>query len=143
MTSHRVERAGRLVEEHDSGIVEECDAEAESLLHSLGEGAHAAGAAVGEADCREDAIDLRWPAPAIDARELAMEREDLASGQPRLIAEELRQIADAAERRLRSKRSAGQRTAPVGRAREPEKDLHRGRLARAVRAKEPEHAVLD
>src|SRR6266849_6658696 len=77
VASHRIERARWLVQEYDCGIVEQRDAESEPLLHSLREGAHATGATVSEADRRENAIDLLCPAPAIDARELAMEREHL------------------------------------------------------------------
>ena len=71
-----------------------------------------------------------------------MEREHLARGQPRLIAKELRQIADPAERSLRSECGPGEGAATAGRPRETEKYFHGGRLSRAVRSEETEHALL-
>src|SRR5205807_7771665 len=90
VTSDRVERARGLVKKHHRRVVEERDAESEALLHSLGERADSARAAIGEPHRRENAIDLRRPTRSRDARELAVEREHLTRGQPRLVTEELR-----------------------------------------------------
>src|SRR5438477_1777775 len=137
-----IERARRPVEQHDCRIVEQRHAEAEPLLHALGEGADAARAAIGEPDRRQDAVDLRRPLRARDRRELAVEGQHLARGQPRLITKELRQVADAAQRGLRSEGSPGKRSAATRRPRETEKYFYGGRLSRAVRSEEDEDAVL-
>src|SRR5207247_8061439 len=108
----------------------------------LGERADATRAAIGEPDRRQNAVDLRRPLRARDRGELAVERQHLARRQPRLITKELRQVADAAERRLRSERSTGKRAAATRRLRQAEKYFYGGRLSRAVRAEEAEDAVL-
>src|SRR5436190_79237 len=76
--------------------------------------------------------------PAIDDRELAVEQQHLTRGEPRLIAEELGQVTDAAARGALADGLAEDLGAAGRRAREPEEQFHGGRLAGAVRPEETE-----
>src|SRR3989475_5692354 len=134
----RIERARRLVEHDEVGRAEQRDAEAKALLHSLRERTDAARSAVGESDDRERVLDLALPRGAVDPRKLAVEREDLARAQPRLITEQLGQVADATERVAIADRRAEDLSVTRRRRRQPEQQLHRRRLAGAVRSEESE-----
>ena len=61
----------------------------EALLHALGEAAGPVVGAPAEADEREDALDLGAPARRRQPREPRVEVQDLAGGEPRLVAEQL------------------------------------------------------
>ena len=75
--------------------------------------------------------------PRRDPGELGVEGEHLTGVEPRLVAEQLGQVADPAPRVARSPSGApSTRPDARGRAGEPEQELDRGRLARAVRAEE-------
>src|SRR5712691_12938509 len=128
----RIERARRLVEDDEVGRAEERDAETEPLLHSLRERADAARSAVGEPDDRERVLDLALPRGPVEPRELAVQREHLARGEPRLITEQLGQVADAAECVAIADRRTEDLSVTRRRRREAEQQLHRRRLARAV-----------
>src|SRR5439155_17741735 len=109
------------------------------LLHPLRERADAARRAIGEPDRREHVLDLACPPRPLDARELAVQRKDLARAEPRLVAEELRQVPDPAPRLARPEGLAEDRAAASARLRETEQELDRGRLPGAVRAEEAVH----
>ena len=95
VAADRVQCGRGLVEKHELGLAEQGGAEAEALLHSFRERAHAGVAAVGEADRFERVRDLLPPRRTFERCQLAVEGEDLARGQPALVAEKLRQVADA------------------------------------------------
>src|SRR5437870_13874124 len=110
MAPDRVERARRFVQQHHRRIVEQRDAEAQSLLHSLRVRPDAARAAIRESDGREGTVDLRRPFRGVYPWELAVQPQHLARGEPRLITEELGQVADAAEGRFGTERAARERS---------------------------------
>ncbi len=96
-----------------------------------------------EADDAEDPVDLHAPVARQD-REPRVELQHLAGGQPRLVAEQLGQVADATPRRAVAERPAEDRPVALGRPREAEQQLDRRRLAGAVRAEQAEHlAAVD
>ena len=95
--------------------------------------------AVGEADDAEDALDLRLAALRRQPGELRVEHQDLAGRQPRLVAEQLGQVADPPARLAVADRPAQHLAVARGRPREAEQQLHRGRLAGAVGPEEAEH----
>ena len=135
----RVERRRRLVEEDEVGLAQQRGAEAETLLHALGEGAHAVAGAFAEAHRLQYRADLILPARARQRRELAVEGEDLGRGEPGLVAEQLRQVADPAPRAQVAKAPAQQPPLSRCRLEQAEQQLHRGRLAGPVGAEKAEH----
>ena len=91
----RVERRGRFVEEDQLGLAEQRHAEPEPLLHALREAADR-GRRRGRPG-RPGRAPRRWrlaPARWRHAGKLGVEAEDLAGAQPRLVAEQLGQVAD-------------------------------------------------
>ena len=129
-----------------SGSAEQGDAEAEALLHALRERPDQVVGPVGQPDGVERRVDLGRARPD-DGRsgQRAVEREHLAGAQPRLVAEQLGQVADAPARLPVAERCAEHGAAVAGgRPGETEQQLDRGGLARAVRPEEAEHlAALD
>ena len=85
---------------------EQRDRQSEPLLHALREAADGIVRAVGQVDLGERRVDRGGAptgaaAPPTDAQ-ARVQLEHLASPQPRLVAEQLRQVADAAHGRARS-----------------------------------------
>ena len=69
---------------------------------------------VGEPDQRERLVDRARTAHGGHARELGVQAEDLAGAQPRLVAEQLGQVADPFPRRAIAKRRAEDPSGPLG-----------------------------
>ena len=100
--------------------------------------------AAGEAHELEDAIELGVAASAGRPASCAWSVEHLACRQPRLVAEQLGQVADPPPRLAVAERPAEHRPVAARRAGEAEQELDGGRLARAVGAEEAERlAALD
>ena len=138
-TADGIECRRRLIEDHQLGVAEQRDAEAETLLHSFGERLHLGVGVAGEPDGRQRPGDLRRPFGAGDSGEPAVQAEHLGGAQPALVAEELGQIAHAAAGLAVARRTAEHPRLAAGRAAESEEQLHRGGLAAAVRSEESEH----
>ena len=136
----RVERGGRFVEDHETWVPEQCHRQPESLLHALREAADGVPGAVGQAHVVERTVDRGGGRrrAAIHRPEPRVKLQHLPRAQPRLVAEELGQVADLAPRRTIAERRAEDRRAAARRARQPEEQLHRCRLACAVGAEEAE-----
>ena len=136
----RVERGGRFVEDHEVWVPEQRHRQAESLLHALRVAADGVLGAVGQAHVVERTVDRggRRQRTAIHCAEPGVQLEDLPRAQPRLVAEELGQVADLAPRRTIAERRAEDCRVAAGRARKPEEQLHRRRLACPVRTEEAE-----
>ena len=103
--AERVERRGRLVEEHELRVPEQRDAQPEPLLHPLREAAHRVVGTIGQADPVERLVDDSPSVGGGDPAEPRVEREDLAGVQPGLVAEELGQVADPRPRRAVAERA--------------------------------------
>jgi len=89
----RVQGTRRLVEDDELRAGDQCDGQAEALLHALGEAAHPVVGAVGEADGGQALPPLLgWHR---DTREADVQGQYLGGGEPRLVPEQLRQVADA------------------------------------------------
>ena len=114
-------------------------AEPEALLHALRELADEVARPVGEAD-HPEAPRRRRPggAPRGMPIELGVERQHLARLEPRLVAEQLRQVADLAAGREVAHRGAEHLGGARRRAGQPEQQLDGRRLAGAVRTEEAE-----
>ena len=124
------------------GISEERDAEPEALLHPLGEAGYAVGATRAQPDRRQGSVDLRRPAMPREAGQFTVQAEDLAGGQPRLIPEQLRQVADAPASLAVPQRPAEDGPAPARGSGEPQEQLHGSRLAGAIGSEEAEDLGL-
>ena len=135
----RIETGRRLVEEHEIRIPDERDAEIEPSLLPAGEALHACVALLRESDELDHLVDV---APSlVVAGEHAV---NLADGQVREELGLLQHDADALSKRTLGTRrvvTENRDIAGVSRAITLE-DLHRCRLARAVRAEQSEHLAL-
>ena len=136
----RVEARGRLVEDQQRRIVDERVGEAQPLAHAAREGLDVGVALVGEADDLEQLADHRGPAGRGDAVAAREEVEVLPDAEVVVHAVEVGHVADAAADldRVRADRDAGHERLARGRGEERGQDLHRRRLARAVRPDQPE-----
>ena len=127
-----------------SGRAEERDPQPETLLHPLREGSDDVLGAVGQADEAERRVDRSGPVRARQAGEVAVQRQHLPGPHPRLIAEQLGEVADPSPRRPVAERRAEDPAAAAARAGQAEQQLDDRRLARAVGAEQAEHlAALD
>jgi len=135
--AERVERAGRFVQDHELRPSDQGDCEPEALLHPFREAAHAIAGAFGQAH-EGQAVALR-PRGHPDAGQTDVEGQHLASTQPRLVPEELRQVADAGARgRIGRGPPEEHHLSRLG-VHEAEEHLdHRG-LPGAVRTEQPDH----
>ena len=140
----RIQRRRGLVEDHEVRCAEERDAQPETLLHALREGSDDVLGAVGQADELEGRVDRSGPVRARQAGQVAVQRQHLPGPHPRLIAEQLGEVADPSPRRQVAERRAEDAAAAAARAGQAEQQLDDRRLARAVRAEQAEHlAALD
>src|SRR2546423_499363 len=135
----RIERGGRLVEEDELRLSQQRGAEAEPLLHALGEGAHAIARAVTQPDGVDHGLDLVFPARARQRRELAVQREHLLGGEPALVPEKLGKVADVASSPEVADRLAEEPPLARSRPQQAEEELDGGGLAGAVGAEKTEH----
>ena len=132
--SDRVERRCRFVEEDEVGRAEQRDAEAEPLLHPLGEPARPRRPPDRPGRRRSRAWRRRRrPIRRRQAGQLGVEQEHLTGAQPWLVAEELRQVADPAAGRAVAERGAEDPTRAARRTRQAEQQLDRRGLPGAVR----------
>src|SRR5256885_2909516 len=137
----RVEAGGRLVEDERAVLLDYRLGQAYPLAEAAREPADALLASVAEPACTDRVIDTcaspRWRHTA----QLAHQRQE--AGHAHLVVERrgLRQVADAAAHLLRFREDveAGHTRRPGRRADVAGEDSHRGGLAGAVRAEEPEH----
>jgi hypothetical protein len=132
----RVERAGRLVEHQQAGRPHQRLRDAEPLLHALRHRLHAHPGRVGQAHQLEQLTALGGA--AVRAGELLVQLEQLVGAQPAREAKQLGQVAERGARRGRSGGLARHARGALGGAHEAAGDLHQGRLARAVRAQQPD-----
>jgi len=79
-----------------AGSAEERDPEAEALLHPLREPSDQVVRSIGEADELEDVVEGLAALSPRQAHQVGMQIQDLAGLEPRLVAEELGQVADLA-----------------------------------------------
>ena len=135
--AERIQRAGRLVEDHELGPGHQGDRQPEALLHALREAADPIAGALGQAHERQAvALLLRGH---VDPRQADVEGQHLGRAQPRLVPEELRQVADAGARgRVGRGPPEEHHLARVGADQAEEHLDHRG-LAGAVRTEQPDH----
>ena len=119
-----------------SGSPSSATARPETLLHPLREAADRVVGAIGQTDMFERIADASADGRRRDSGEFGVEGEHLAGVEPRLVAEELGQVADPCPGRAIAERGAEHASGPRGRPGEPEQELDRGRLARAVRSEE-------
>src|SRR3989442_1642277 len=84
-----------------------------------------AGSPLRQPDRHEGALHLRGPAGAGDPGQLAVEPQDLVRREPALVAEELRQVADAPAGRRLPRRGPQDPGAPRGGARQAQEQLDR------------------
>ena len=140
----RIEGRGRLVEDHEVRGAEERDPQPEALLHALREGSDEVLGAVGQADELEGRVDRCGPVRARQVGQVAVQRQHLPGAHPRLIAEQLGEVADPSPRRQVAERRAEDAAAAAARTGQAEQQLDDRRLARAVGAEQAEHlAALD
>ena len=115
------------------GLLEPTGGEGWVLGRPLGE------VAVRQADQFEHPRALRPPRGAREARQLAVDAQHLAAAEPRLVPEQLGQVADSAADRDLAQRAAEHPALAAGRIDQAQQELDGGRLARAVGPEEPEH----
>jgi hypothetical protein len=132
----RVERARGLVEHEQPRRADQRLRDAQPLLHALGHGGDLCVACLGEPDQLEQLCALRGA--AVRARQLLMELEQLVGAQPVRETEQLREVADRGARLGGAGRRALDLGPPAGGAHQAAGDLRERRLARAVRAEQPE-----
>src|SRR5712692_7970496 len=132
MTADRVQRRRGFVEEDQLGLAHQRGREAQALLHALRERAHAIVRALRKPDRVQRRPDLLLPDRAWQRRQLAVEGENLARVEPALVAEKLRQVADAPPRVEVADWLAEEPRLARGRPEQAEQELHRGRLPGAV-----------
>ena len=134
--AERIQRAGRFVQDHELGPGHQGDRQPEALLHALREAAHAVAGPVGQAHQGQAvALLLRGH---VDARQADVEDQHLGRAQPRLVPEELRQVADAGPGgRIGRRPPEEHHLARIGVDQAEEHLDHRG-LAGAVRTEQPD-----
>jgi hypothetical protein len=116
--TERIEGRRRLVEDHEVWRAEQRDGQPETLLHPLRERPDEVATAITEADGLQRPVDVGVATVSREAREVGVKREDLAGPQPRLVSEQLRQVADTSTRRPVAERRAEDRGASARRPRE-------------------------
>src|SRR5581483_782323 len=135
-----IERGRRLVEQQQPWTADERLRDSEPLRHPL---RHAVDAPVRGLRQRDE---LEQPRPLGRAprrrREALVQLEDLVGRVPAGEAKELREVAERCPRRSRACPCARDLRAAARRAHEPGCDLHERRLARAVRAEQPDELAL-
>ena len=136
--AERVQRAGRLVQDDELRAGDQGDGEPEPLLHALGEAADPVAGAVGEADQRQALAP--FVGRDVDPGQPDVQVEHLGGGEPRLVAEELGQVADprcATAGRPTGRPSSS--TSPASGRTRPSSILMTRGLAGAVGAEQAEH----
>ncbi len=88
--------------------------------------------------CRNASVAARRRVLAGEARQLGVQHEDLAGPQPRLVAEELREVADPPPCGPVAEGGAEDPTGARGRSREAQEQLDGRGLARAVGPEQPD-----
>ena len=99
VASGRVERRGRLVEQQDRRVVDQCHREVQPLLHAAGERLDAVAGPPGQADAGQHADDPAAQVVTRKAVELAEEEQVVGGGEFVVEAALLRHEADRASRR--------------------------------------------
>src|ERR1019366_9269590 len=129
----------RLVEDARLGVPQERDPETEPLLHALGEGLDPGVGVAGQTDGGQRPGDLGGPLGATNAREPAMEPQDLSRAEPALVREELWKIPNPAPGLAIAGRTAEHPRLPARRTAETQQQLDGGGLPAPVRPEEAEH----
>jgi hypothetical protein len=125
----RIETIGRLIEEQELGVGQECCRDAEALLHTEGIGADLVPCAIRKAHGLEQSRDVRVAMPS-ERREC---REVGSSRQGRVERRSLDERADAVHERPRvTDRLTEDGRVPAGRAYQAKEHAERGRLAGSV-----------
>src|SRR5829696_9759571 len=135
-----VESQGRLVEKDDRGVVHQCPGDTESLAHAAAVARDGGIGAVGETDVAKEIIGHTSSAlasPAVEARVVA---QIFTTGLSTGVPAALRQDADPPP--YLGRRSPGMTGHPklaLGRCEHRREQSDRRRLARSVRAEQPDH----
>ena len=98
MTTDRIECARRLVQDDEFGLAEQCNAEAETLLHALGERTNLVIATLDEPNELQRLIDRPLGSGTPKADQTTVQAEHLRGAEPALEAEQLREVTDPASR---------------------------------------------
>ena len=139
VTSDGVERARGLVEDDQRRVSEQRDAEPESLLHPLREGADPVVASLQQIDCLEGAALFLAPRCFGQREEPAVQAEHLPGGQQGLEAEQLGEISDPTPRLAVPEWGAEHERFASGGPRESQQEFHNRRLPCAVGTEKAEH----
>lgn len=132
----RVHRRGRLVQEQDARIGDKRAGEAEPLLHAFGVAFDPVARAQADADPLQQLRHAPIRLLAAESGQLGVQPHDLVSGEPLLVAVQLRQVADEPPRLDRARLLSKQRSPTFRREDQADEHLDAGALARAVRAEE-------
>jgi hypothetical protein len=127
---HRIEGAGRLVEQQEPGRPDQRLGDPQPLLHALGHRRHPHGARVGQADQLEQLGSLARSARR--PRQPLVQHQHLVRRRPSGKAEQLGEVAQRPPCGRRAGRRATHLGRPAGRAHEPAGDLRQRRLAGTV-----------
>ena len=90
LPADRIEGRRRLVEDDQLGAAEQRHGQPQTLLHPLREGPRSTVRSIRQADQLDGGLNLRLPVGPGQARQLAVQSQDLARGHPTLVAEQLR-----------------------------------------------------
>jgi hypothetical protein len=126
----RVERARRLVEQHEPRVADQRLGDAQPLLHALAHRCHPASALAREADPCEQRLALRRP--AVGAGEALMQLEHLLGTCPGGEAKQLGEVAGRCPRVAAAGRGAGDLRLATRGPHQAAGDLDQRRLAGAV-----------
>ena len=134
----RVQAGERLVHEQDVRVLEDRGDELDLLLVALREGLGPTVCVVADAEASEPLERVAAGPPARHAVERGEEDELIEDEHPRVEPSFLGHVAPGLPRPIAG-RASGPGDGPGVRLQEAEDDAHRGRLAGAVGAEEPEH----